>query len=300
MGAKGGRFIWAGAPPPPGNRLWKQRLARHPGCLPLQILNTVETPAIIVAIHRINARNNGAVRFALKRDPTMKSFAALYAQAAKRKGGTKVLEALLPTPLSKAKLAKISDDRWLSMMSKRVFQAGFNWRMVEKKWPDIEEAFAGFHPQRWKFMSDDDLDWLLRDKRIIRHATKILAVRDNATFLCDNATFLCDLAEEHGSAARFFADWPAEDYAGLLLLLKKRAARLGGNSGQYFLRFMGKDSFILSRDVVAALLREGVVSTEPKSQRDLKRVQEAFNHWHQESGRSLTQISKVLAYTVGV
>ena len=141
-------------------------------------------------------------------------------------------------------------------------------------------------------MSDDDLERLLRDKRIIRHATKVLAVRDNATFLCD-------LAEEYGSAARFFADWPAEDYAGLLLLLKKCAARLGGTSAQYFLRSMGKDSFILSRDVVTALLREGVVSNDPKSQRDLKLVQAAFNHWQQESGRPLTQISKILAFTVG-
>jgi 3-methyladenine DNA glycosylase Tag len=222
----------------------------------------------------------------------MKSFAALYDQAAKRKGGNQALEALLPTPLTKAKLAKIPDDRWLAMMSKCIFQAGFNWGVVEKKWPDIEEAFAGFHPQRWTCMSDDDLERLLRDRRIIRHATKILAVRDNATFLCD-------LAEEHGSAARFIADWPAEDYTGLLLLLKKRAARLGGNSAQYFLRAMGKDSFILSRDVVAALVREGMVSAEPKSQRDLKRVQAAFNRWHQESGRPLTQISKVLAFTVG-
>ena len=222
----------------------------------------------------------------------MKSFAALYDRAVKRKGGVKALEALLPTPLTKAKLAKIPDDRWLSMMSKCVFQAGFNWQVVEKKWPDIEATFAGFHPQRWTFMSDDDLERLLRDKRIIRHATKVLAVRENATFLCD-------LAGEYGSAARFFADWPAEDYAGLLLLLKKRAARLGGTSAQYFLRFMGKDSFILSRDVVTALLREGVVSNDPKSQRDLKLVQAAFNHWQQESGRPLTQISKILAFTVG-
>jgi len=222
----------------------------------------------------------------------MKSFAALYDRAVKRKGGVKALEALLPTPLTKAKLAKIPDDRWLSMMSKCVFHAGFNWQVVEKKWPDIEATFAGFHPQRWTFMSDDDLERLLRDKRIIRHATKVLAVRDNATFLCD-------LAEEYGSAARFFADWPAEDYAGLLLLLKKRAARLGGTSAQYFLRSMGKDSFILSRDVVIALLREGVVSNDPKSQRDLKLVQAAFNHWQQESGRPLTQISKILAFTVG-
>ena len=86
----------------------------------------------------------------------MKSFAALYAQAAKRKGGAKALEALLPAPLTKAKLVRIPDDRWLAMMSQCVFQAGFNWQVVENKWPDIEAAFAGFHPRRWTLMSDDD------------------------------------------------------------------------------------------------------------------------------------------------
>ncbi len=82
-------------------------------------------------------------------------------------------------------------------------------------------------------------------------------------------------------------------------LIKKRGSRLGGHTGQYFLRFMGKDSFILSRDVVAALIREGVVTSEPKSQRDLKLTQQVFNQWSEESGRPLTQISRILAFTVG-
>lgn len=222
----------------------------------------------------------------------MITFASLYQQAARRKGGAAALEALLPTPLSSDELAVIPDDRWLAMISKCIFNAGFNWKVVDKKWPGFETAFAGFHPQRWKFMSGEDFERLLKDTRIIRHAKKILAVRDNATFLCD-------LAEEYGSAARCFADWPTEDYAALLILLKKRASRLGGNSAQYFLRFMGKDSFILSRDVIAALKREEIVTTDPKSQRDLRLVQQAFNQWCDESGRSLTHISKILAFTIG-
>ena len=222
----------------------------------------------------------------------MIKFASLYEHAARRKGGKTELETLLPSSLSPEKLASIPDDRWLAMMSKCIFNAGFNWKVVDKKWPDFEEVFAGFNPTRWKFMSDEDFEKLLKDTRIIRHAKKILAIRDNATFLCD-------LAEEHGSAARFFANWPSNDYASLLILLKKRANRMGGNSAQYFLRFMGKDAFILSNDVIAALKREGVINTDPKSQRDLKLVQEAFNQWHEESGRSLTHISKVLAFTVG-
>ncbi len=222
----------------------------------------------------------------------MRSFDSLYQQAAQRKGGTAELEALLPEVLSNSELAEISDDRWLAMMTRCIFQAGFRWSVVDKKWPDFETCFSGFHPQRWMFMSDDDFERLVKDKRIIRNATKILAVRDNAKFLCD-------LAGEHGSAAQFFADWSDEQYADLLILLKKRASRLGGHSGQYFLRFMAKDSFIMSRDVVAALQRENIITTEPKSQRDLRLVQKVFNDWSAESGRSMTHISKVLAYTVG-
>ncbi len=222
----------------------------------------------------------------------MRKFASLFEQAARRNGGEAELEALLPTPFTVDELASIPDDRWLAMMSKCIFQAGFRWKVVENKWPGFEEAFAGFNPIRWKFMSDDDFETLVKDTRIIRNATKILSVRYNATFICD-------LEEEHGSAAKFFAEWPDESYVELLILLKKRASRLGGSSGQYFLRFMGKDSFILSRDVVAALIREGVITTDPKSQRDLRLVQQTFNQWREESDRSLTHISKVLAFTVG-
>ncbi|NOY61889.1 MAG: 3-methyladenine DNA glycosylase [Gammaproteobacteria bacterium] len=222
----------------------------------------------------------------------MRSFSSLYERAAERKGGAVALEALLPTPLGVDELSAISDDRWLAMMSKTIFQAGFRWSVVDNKWPGFEAAFAGFSPQRWKFMSEDDFEKLIKDSRIIRNATKIFAVRDNATFLCD-------LAEAHGSAAHFFAHWPDDDFAALLILLKKRGCRLGGHSAQYFLRFMGKDSFIMSADVVTALKREQIISGDPKSQRDLKAVQRAFNQWHEESSRSLTHISKVLAFTVG-
>ena len=95
-------------------------------------------------------------------------------------------------------------------------------------------------------MSDDDLDALLKDTRVIRHAQKLLSVRDNAIFFSD-------LAAEHGSAAKFFADWPVSDFTGLLQLMKKRGSRIGGNTGAYALRFMGKDSFIMGGDVVKAL-----------------------------------------------
>ena len=218
-------------------------------------------------------------------------FDDLFATASARKGGAAAFEEMLPQVKPPAELAAIPDDRWLSQMAKCIFQAGFNWKVVDSKWPGFEEAFEGFDPSRWSLMSDDDLDRLLKDTRVVRHARKLTSVGENAVFLRD-------LAEEHGSAARFFADWPDEDYVGLLGILKKRGSRLGGATGQYFLRFMGKDSFITGGDVVKALIREGVVDKPPSSQRDMARVQEAFNHWAAQSGRPMAQISRTLACTV--
>ena len=220
-----------------------------------------------------------------------RSFDALFALAADRKGGAESFGQTLPSPKTRAELAAIPDDRWLAAMTRAVFQAGFSWKVIASKWPGFEEAFWAFDPGRCSMMSDDDLDALLKDTSIVRNGAKIRSV-------AENATFLRELAAEHGSAAKAFANWPAEDFTGLLTALKKRASRLGGTSGSYFLRAMEVDGFVLSRDVVRALIREGVVEKEPTSQRDLARVQQAFNQWRGESGRPLSHISRVLACSI--
>ena len=42
----------------------------------------------------------------------------------------------------------LADAKALSLLSKGVFRAGFNWKVVEKRWPDIEAALHGFDPER--------------------------------------------------------------------------------------------------------------------------------------------------------
>ena len=219
------------------------------------------------------------------------SFDQIFAIAAARKGGAAAWDKALPRPKPKAELAAIPDDRWLAAMTRAVFQAGFSWKVIESKWPGFEEAFWSFDVGRCSMMSDADLDALVKDTRIVRNGAKIRAV-------AENAAFLRDLAAEHGSAARAFANWPLDDFVGLIALIKKRGSRLGGTSGQYFLRAMGVDGFVLSRDVVRALIREGVVEKEPTSQRDLAKTQAAFDTWRAESGRSLTEISRTLAASI--
>ena len=58
---------------------------------------------------------------------------------------------------------------------------------------------------------------------------------------------------------------------------------------------MGVDGWILSPSVVAALVNAGVVDKAPTSRKAMEAVQVAFTQWRKESGRSLTEISRVLA-----
>jgi 3-methyladenine DNA glycosylase Tag len=220
------------------------------------------------------------------------SWKAIETRAVKRMGGAKALEAELPQAKTRAALARVPDSRWLEEMTRGVFQAGFVWKVIEAKWPGFEAAFDGFDPAKVARYSENKLTQLKADDRIVRNPQKIRATRDNALFLRE-------LAEEHGSAARFFADWPDSDIVGLWNVLKERGSRLGGFTGQLLLRHIGKDTPVLTDAVQKALRLEGVLDGKNAgSQAALRRIQEAFNAWREESGRPLCELSKILALSV--
>lgn len=222
----------------------------------------------------------------------MRSFEEILEIAAARKGGRDVvLDGAMPVLDSDA-LAKIPDDRWLAQMARGIFQAGISWKVVETKWPDIEAAFHRFDVGRVAMMSDDWFDELVSDTRVIRSPPKIRAIQENAVLVQETSA-------EAGSFGRKIGDWPTNDFAGLIRWLGKNGARLGGGTGPYMLRALGKESYILSRDVVARLVEEGVIDKAPTSQKAMVAVQEAFNTWKAQSGRSLTEISRVLAQSIG-
>jgi 3-methyladenine DNA glycosylase Tag len=221
------------------------------------------------------------------------SFKTIRARAEKRKGGPKALEKLLPKKPNTSTLARLSDDHMLAEMTKRVFSAGFAWSVIESKWPGFEEAFLEFEPAKLTFQPDDFWDVLLSDTRIVRNGAKILSVRENAAFIQQ-------IAGEHCSFGRFLARWPSSDEVGLLDLLNKRGSRLGGNTGQMFLRFVGWDGFVTSQDVVACLRDAGLdIAEEVKSKGDLAKVQAQFNAWAEETGLPYTHLSRICALSVG-
>ena len=216
----------------------------------------------------------------------------IEALAAERKGGAATLAKLLPRPRSRAALAKTPDEFFLSALAKQVFRAGFIWQIVEYKWPAMEEAFAGFRPEIVAGLEDRDIEDLLADPRAIRHRAKIRSLRENASWMVREAA-------SHGSFGTFLGDWPSDDIVGLWAELRRQGSRLGGMTGPFFLREVGKDTFLLTTDVVRALRREKVVTGDPISKKSLAAVQRAFNAWHEECGRPLCQLSRILSFSVG-
>lgn len=221
----------------------------------------------------------------------MDSFDSIFQRAAERKGGVDELEALLPKSESELSLKELQDDRVLAEMTKCIFRSGFVWKVVENKWPGFEAAFYGFDVSRCAMLSDEELEALTQDTSIIRNAKKIRSVSKNAAFILD-------VRADHGSFGAYLADWPTRDIVGLWDDLKQRGDRLGGQTGKFFLRFIGKDTPMFSNDVVKALVAMRIVEKAPTSKKAIAVVQGAFNQWHDESGRDLCEISRVLACSV--
>ncbi len=218
------------------------------------------------------------------------SFGKIYEQAVANKGEAELIAAL-PQPKSAKELKAIADADYLEEMAKCIFRSGFVWKIVDNKWPNFEKAFASFNPRAVANFSDERLESIAQDASIIRNHTKIKATRENAVFVMD-------IASQHESFGNFLGGWPEDDLVGLLLYLKKNGSRLGGHTGQYFLRFMGKDTFVFSKDVVKVLVAERVVDKEPTSKKAMTAVQTAFNNWRDETGLPFCHLSRIMGASI--
>ncbi|EOY4514261.1 TPA: DNA-3-methyladenine glycosylase I [Vibrio vulnificus] len=222
----------------------------------------------------------------------LEKFDDIYQRAAERKGGEAKLEALLSKPLTQAQIAAIPDDRWLSAFSMKIFQSGISWKVVRNKWPNFEEVFFGFKVAPLLMLSDEQWDLKAADTRIIRHHAKVKSIQANAQMMHE-------VGLQYGSFGQMVASWPKEEITGLWAFLKKHGSRLGGNTGPYSLRQLGVDTFILSGDVEAYLRSYKIIEGGKETKRSLEAATLAFTHWQQQSGRSLTEISQVIAFSTG-
>ena len=115
----------------------------------------------------------------------MERVAAILDRAAERHGGKKALESMMPRIRSARALSATNNNRWLAEMTRCIFQAGFVWRVVDRKWDDFEDVFFGFPPDRIVMLSPEQLDRFAQNPKIIRNRQKVLTVQHNARFILD-------------------------------------------------------------------------------------------------------------------
>lgn len=219
------------------------------------------------------------------------SFSDIYSRAVSRFGSETTLRNQLISPKSEQQLLNISDDRWLAAFTQKIFQSGMNWQVVRNKWPNFENAFFQFDVEKMLLIHDEMWEEKAKDPSIIRHFGKVMTIRENAIMMSE-------VQAKHDSFAQFVATYPSNNIVELWQYLKKHGAHLGGNTGAYTLRIMGKDTFLLTKDVEGYLRNQQILTTGRDTQAALKAAQSAFNHWHEESNLPYCQISQCIAYSV--
>lgn len=223
----------------------------------------------------------------------METFYDIQQRAAKRKGGKAALASIVHQPLTAKQLMTISDDEWLEEFTRKIFQCGFYWSVIDKKWPGFREVFWDFNIKKLLMMPPEMLEEKASDVRIVRNYNKVKTIMVNASMIHFAAK------DEGKPFHQLIAEWPTNDIIGLWAWLKKHGSRLGGNTAAYALRQLGKDTFILSTDVEAYLRANEIIDGGLQSKKSLKAAQAFFNEMQQECGLSLQEISQTISYSVG-
>lgn len=73
-----------------------------------------------------------------------------------------------------------SDERLFEMLILEGAQAGLSWETILKRREDYRNAFHQFNPEKVAMMSNQELEALLQNEKIIRNRLKIFSARKNA------------------------------------------------------------------------------------------------------------------------
>lgn len=123
------------------------------------------------------------------------------------------------------------DAGYFDIMSRAIFTAGLNWRMVENKWPGFRDAFDGFSPAKVAKMTDKDVRSLMKDTRIVRNEKKIQAT-------VENARAVLDLQKEFGSMSEYISSFGKKEKL-VLEDLQRRFRFMGPSTARMFLWMAG-------------------------------------------------------------
>lgn len=137
-----------------------------------------------------------------------------------------------------------NDAGYLEMMTMVIFMGGLNRQVVEAKWEGFLDAFEAFAPGKVADFTEEDVERLSEDERIVRYTAKIKAV-------VKNARTMVDLAGEHGS----FGQWlqqlvQSEGVDAACKTLAKKFSYVSEESALRYLFAVGEDVGEVSDKVI--------------------------------------------------
>ncbi|MBE2894571.1 DNA-3-methyladenine glycosylase I [Spirabiliibacterium falconis] len=218
-------------------------------------------------------------------------FSQIYARAVKYQHGEQALQARLCSLKTPEQLRQIPSDRWLAEFTRKVFQCGMVWRVINNKWTGFETVFWQFDIEKLLMMPDELWEEKARDPRIVRCLYKVMTIKHNAQMIFDE-NLKCGFSD-------MIADWDCQNITALWAYLKKNGSRLGGNTGAYALRAMGKDTFFLTHDIEAYLRHHNLIDGGLYTKRSISQAQSVFLEWQQQSQLPLSHISQIVAWSMG-
>jgi len=117
-------------------------------------------------------------------------------------------------------------------MARVMFQTGISWRVVDAKWPGIQEAFHGFDPGRVAKLRPKEIDRLMGDARVIRNRRKLEAISSNAGRMLE-------LDAEFGGFKKYLDS--LGDFESTKKALHKDFAFMGPSGTWFFLWMVGRE-----------------------------------------------------------
>lgn len=127
-----------------------------------------------------------------------------------------------------------NDEAYFENMSRIIFQAGLNWRVIDQKWPTIKKAFLNFNIEKIASFTDVTVQELMKDAGIIRNKGK-----NNAIIY--NAKGFKVIKKQSGSFQKYLDSLDKSDnYANVVKDLSGKFKWLGPASASLFLYTVGE------------------------------------------------------------
>ena len=124
---------------------------------------------------------------------------------------------------------------YFEILSKAVFNAGFSYQVVNRKWKGINEVFHEFDPKIISNWTVDDISNALDSPKIIRNSKKVNAIMSNAK------VFL-EILEKHGTFDNYLKTFRERPYEEKQKILSKQFKWLGPTGAHFFLWSVGEDA----------------------------------------------------------